>query len=154
MQSKNVIFCFLLVAFTYLLSIYHQPSGVPHHSLRTVDYELLLLSPLWWDSCTCSDISMSTMSFLMPIQTRFPLSCCAMLARSLFEKLPSSYKDIRRVNTIWKYPFIMFKPLTFFHYLYNECGSPPPRSPRLQRCSFKAVCVHECVLLRTEYGFI
>lgn len=43
-----------------------------------------------WPHRTWSDISMSTSSFLMPIQTRLPLSCCAMLARSLSVKLPSS----------------------------------------------------------------
>lgn len=45
-----------------------------------------------WGFFTCSDISMSTRSFLMPIQTRFPFSCWAMLARSLSVKLPSSYR--------------------------------------------------------------
>lgn len=45
-----------------------------------------------WGFFTCSDISMSTRSFLMPIQTLFPFSCWAMLARSLSVKLPSSYR--------------------------------------------------------------
>lgn len=60
--------------------------------------------------CTCSDISMSTSSFLMPIQTRFPLSCCAMLARSLSVKLPRSCERKQRAGR------------DFQLCLQNECG--------------------------------
>lgn len=56
---------------------------------------------LRWISYTCSDISMSTSSFLMPIQTRFPLSCCAMLARSLSVKLPNSYQENKERWGLW-----------------------------------------------------
>ena len=53
-----------------------------------------------WPFSTCRDISMSPSSFLMPIQTRFPLSCWAMLARSLSVKLPSSWNT---TNTTQSY---------------------------------------------------
>lgn len=41
----------------------------------------------------------------MPIQTRFPFSCCAMLARSLSVKLPSSYRGHHTFS-----PTLMRKP--------------------------------------------
>lgn len=89
----------LCILSIYLLSNISHISH-PHHGSCMVVYELLLSSLLCCVSCTCSDISMSTRSFLMPIQTRFPLSCCAMLARSLSVKLPSSYKDNKDIRKV------------------------------------------------------
>lgn len=43
------------------------------------------------NSRTCKDISISISSFLIPIQTGFPLTFCAMVLRSLSLKLPRSW---------------------------------------------------------------
>lgn len=57
-------------------------------------------SPAWIRKIlTCNDISISISSFLIPIQTDFPLTFCAMVLRSLSLKLPRSWKrkkEIRR----------------------------------------------------------
>lgn len=70
---------------------------------------------------TCSDISMSTRSFLMPIQTLFPLSWCAMLARSLSVKLPSSYGGKTKGDGD-------------FHYCFQD---PPTKTQNKERAPLK-----------------
>lgn len=124
---------------------------------------------------TCSDISMSTRSFLMPIQTLFPLSWCAMLARSLSVKLPSSYGGKTKGDGDFHYCFqdpptktqnkeraplktfnlwTMFIPLTFFQSIniMNVVFFSQSLHKGYKVGSFEAACVHQCVLLRKGSG--
>lgn len=84
----------------------------------------------------------------MPIHTRFPLSWCAMLARSLSVKLPNSYKDNKGFreaeifNTTFESKIKTDLPwkTSVFNYVYADYESNffPHKGFRVR--PFEAVC--------------